>query len=246
MTITKKRKILLLGGCGSFGIKIFEKFINNEPNSFYYINIRDKSIKKKIYNNYKFKKIKFLSMDLSKKLNKNYVKILKRIKIDVFINASGSVNRQTFFKESDSNWNKIMMTNLNNPKKIIHFILPSMIKNKYGKIINFTSQVIRKTHPAAAPSYEISKAGLLSLNRYLAKNFAQFNINFNTIMPGTIKSKMQKNIIKKDFDKIKREIPQKRIGTTNEVAELVFFLCSERASYINGANINISGASLLD
>ena len=139
-----------------------------------------------------------------------------------------------------------MNVNLNGPMKLIKSILPNMIKNKYGKIINFTSQVIKKTHSAASPSYEISKAGLLSLNRYLSNNFAKHNINFNTVLPGTIKSHMQKNISEQDFNKIKKEIPQKRLGTPEEIAELVFFLCSDEASYINGASINISGGSILD
>ena len=74
----------------------------------------------------------------------------------------------------------------------------------------------------------------------------KYNINSNTVMPGTIKSKMQDTIPVKDFNNIKKNIPQNRLGKPEEVAELVFFLCSENASYINGASINISGASLLD
>jgi len=166
--------------------------------------------------------------------------------IDVLVNNAGIQFVSPIEDFPVEKWNAIMDINLNMPMLIIKIILANMIKNNYGKIINFTSQVIKKTHTAASPSYEVSKAGISSLNRYLAKNFSKYNINFNTIMPGTIKSNMQKTMSKKNLENIKIKIPQKRLGSPEEVAELVFFLCSERASYINGASINISGASLLD
>lgn len=246
MILTKKRNILILGALGTIGIKILEKFIKKEPHSVYFLFEKNNKELNKIYKKFKFFKIKLFSLDLSKKVNQAKIKNIKNYKIDVFINASGDINRKKFLEENDAEWSRIMNVNLNNPMKLIKAILPNMIKNKYGKIINFTSQVIKKTHSAASPSYEISKAGLLSLNRYLCKNFAKHQINFNTIMPGTIKSEMQRNISKLDFNKIKKDIPQKRLGNPEEVAELVFFLCSEEASYINGASINISGGSILD
>lgn len=246
MQAKNKRKILILGACGSIGSKILEKFLENEKKSNYIACYKKKNpiyiIKKKFKEN----NIKFIQVDLLKKNNKKFFNYIKENKIDVFINASGAINRKSFLKEKFADWNAIMNVNLNMPMQIIKIILANMIKNNYGKIINFTSQVIKKTHTAASPSYEVSKAGISSLNRYLAKNFSKYNINFNTIMPGTIKSNMQKTMSKKNLKNIKIKIPQKRLGSPEEVAELVFFLCSEKASYINGASINISGASLLD
>ena len=246
MILREHRNILILGASGTIGIKILENFIKKEPDSYYFLFVKNAKELKKISIKFNFPKIKVFLLDLSKKIGKKYIKNIHNYKIDVFINASGDINRKQFLKESDMEWNRIINVNLNSPMKLIKNILPNMIKNKYGKIINFTSQVVVKTHSAASPSYEISKAGLLSLNRHLSKNFAKYNINFNTIMPGTIKSEMQKDISEQDFNKIKKGIPQKRLGTPEEVAELVFFLCSEKASYITGASINISGGSILD
>ena len=246
MNTQRKRKILIIGACGSIGQKILEKFLVNEPNSVYFAGTRNRNILSKMKKKFKMNKIQFFSIDLSKKINKTFIYYAKKNKFDVFINASGSINRKKFLKEKYHDWQKIINVNLNSPMQVIKCILPNMIKNKYGKIINFTSQVIIKTHKAASPSYEVSKAGLLSLNRHLAENFSKYNINFNTIMPGTIESKMQDTMTLKEFNNIKKKIPQNRLGKPDEVAELVFFLCSEKASYINGANINISGASLLD
>jgi 3-oxoacyl-[acyl-carrier protein] reductase len=242
----KKRKILIIGACGSIGYKILEKFLYNEPESIYFVCTRNNLSKKKIKSKFIMSKIHFLNIDLSKKIKKNFISYIKNKKIDIFINASGDVNREKFLKEKYNDWQKIININLSSPMQIIQSLLPNMIKNKYGKIINFTSQVIRKTHNAASPSYEVSKAGLLSLNRYVAKNFSKYNINSNTIMPGTIKSKMQNTMSFMQLNDIKKNIPQNRLGQPEEVAELAFFLCSEKASYINGASINISGASLLD
>jgi 3-oxoacyl-[acyl-carrier protein] reductase len=240
------RKILILGACGSIGIKILEKFLDHEPNSIYFICTRNRIITSKIKKKFKMNKIKFLSIDLSKNVNKIFINFVKKNKIDVFINASGSINRKEFLKERYYDWQKVVNVNLNSPMQIIKSILPHMVKKKYGKIINFTSQVVKTTHSAASPSYEVSKAGILSLNRYLAKKYAKYNINFNTIMPGTIESKMQESMSKKDLNNIKKEIPQNRLGTPEEVADLVYFICSDKGSYINGASINISGASVLD
>jgi len=242
----KKRKILILGACGSIGNKILEKFLLNEPNSVYFICIQNRFDANKIKKKFKMNNINILNIDLSKKITKKTISSIKNKKIDVFINASGTVNREKFLKEKYSNWQKVIYVNLNSPMQIIQSILPNMIKNKYGKIINFTSQVIKNTHSAASPSYEVSKAGLLSLNRYVAKNFSKYNINSNTVMPGTIKSRMQSTMSIYQLNDIKKNIPQNRLGQPEEVAELVFFLCSENASYINGASINISGASVLD
>ena len=246
MILREHRNILILGACGTIGIKILEKFIKKEPNSFYFLFVKNDKELMRITTKFRLSKIKVFLLDLSKEIKKKYIKNIYNYKIDVFINASGDINRKKFLKENDNEWNRVINVNLNSPMKLIKTILPNMIKNKYGKIINFTSQVVIKTHSAASPSYEISKAGLLSLNRHLCKNYAKYNINFNTIMPGTIKSDMQKDISEKDFNKIKMGIPQKRLGVPEEVAELVFFLCSEKASYINGASINISGGSILD
>lgn len=246
MIIKKKRNILILGVAGTIGIRILEKFIKKEPHSIYFLFVKNNKDLKIIHKKFNFFKKKLFTLNLAKKISKKTIKNIQNFKIDVFINATGDINRKNFFEENDADWNRIINVNLNNPMKLIKAVLPNMIKNNYGKIINFTSQVIKKTHSAAAPSYEVSKTGLSSLNRYLSKNFAKHNINFNTIMPGTIKSKMQKDISKLDFNKIKKDIPQKRLGTAEEVAELVFFLCSKEASYINGASINISGGSILD
>lgn len=244
--MNKNRNILILGACGSIGIKILEKFLENEKQSNYIVCYNNKKLIYKIKKKFKKNKIKFIYLNLLNKNNRKFLNYIKRCQIDIFINASGAINRKGFLKEKISDWNSIMDINLNMPMQIIKIIIKNMIKKKYGKIINFTSQVIKKTHPAASPSYEVSKAGILSLNRHLAKKFAKYNINFNTIMPGTIKSNMQNSMSKKDLSNIKKEIPQERLGNPVEVADLVFFLCSENASYINGASINISGASLLD
>jgi 3-oxoacyl-[acyl-carrier protein] reductase len=246
MGLKKKRNILILGACGSIGNKILEKFLENERHSHYIACYHKHNFLFKFKKKFKGNNIEFISLDLKKKNNNKFFNYIKNNKIDVFINASGAINRKEFFKEKFSEWSDIMDINLNIPMKIIKILLAKMIKNNYGKVINFTSQVVKKTHSAASPSYEVSKAGMSSLNRYLAKKFAKYNINFNTIMPGTIKSRMQNSMSKKDINNIKKEIPQNRLGSPEEVADLVFFICSDKASYINGASINISGASILD
>ncbi len=248
--ISNKKTILILGSTGSLGSSIAKKFLN-EKNFIKKYEIILTSTNKKKFNktffNYSNSNIKYFNFNLLKYSKKNiFIKFLKKKKIDIFINATGAINRSDFRNETLKKWNEILDINLNIPMEIIKIILKKMIKNRYGKIVNFSSQVARNSHPFASPSYEVSKSAILALNRHLTKKYSKFNINFNTLVPGTISSKMQKTMSKKQLSKIKQSIPQKRLGDPNEIAELVFFLTSDKAAYINGASINISGGSIID
>jgi 3-oxoacyl-[acyl-carrier protein] reductase len=101
-------------------------------------------------------------------------------------------------------------------------------------------------HPNAGPSYEISKSALVALSRHIAFNYAKYNIRSNIISPGTIKSKMQSTMKKNILLNIKKIIPLQRFGKPVEIAKLVKFLLSNESSYITGADIKISGGSILD
>ena len=248
--ISKKKTILILGSTGSLGSSIAKKFLNEKNvNKKYEIILTSTNKKKfnKIFNHYSNFDITYFNFNFLKYSETNkFIKFLKKKKIDILINATGSINRSDFTKETLKKWNQILDINLNIPMEIIKIVLKKMIKNKYGKIINFSSQVARNYHPFASPSYEVSKSAIMALNRHLTKKFSKYNINFNTLVPGTISSKMQKTMSKKQVLKIKQNIPQKRLGKPDEIAELVFFLTSDKASYINGASINISGGSIVD
>lgn len=245
----KNIKILIIGGSGSIGIELVRSLISKD----YYVIATGNKVKKKSF----FKKIgkscpktcEYFSYDFSNiKNTKVFLKKINKLHKDIHlvINCSGAINRKNFETETDDQFQKIMNINFFSPRLIIKNLIRSMKKKKRGIILNFSSQVSKFPHPNAGTSYEISKICLESLSRNIAFNFGKYGIRSNIISPGTIKSKMQKNMSKKAFKILKEKIPLKKIGNPTDVTNLIEFLVSNKSSYINGANINISGGSILD
>ncbi|MFI5341981.1 MAG: SDR family NAD(P)-dependent oxidoreductase [Candidatus Methylomirabilales bacterium] len=107
-----------------------------------------------------------------------------------------------------------------------------------GSIVNVTSIAGKRVHPFAGPAYATSKAALAALTREMANDFSAFGIRVNAVSPGEVTT----SILSPGTDAIvERWVPMKRLGTTGEVAEVIYFLCSEAASYVNGAEIPVDG-----
>ena len=116
-----------------------------------------------------------------------------------------------------------------------------MKNNKWGRVINIAS-IFGKISKAHRASYSASKFGLDGLTTALAVEVAEFGILANCVSPGFIHTDLTTKILGKEaIDKLEKEIPIKRLGQANEIAELVAFLCSEKNSYLTGQNIIIDG-----
>jgi len=111
------------------------------------------------------------------------------------------------------------------------------LKAGKGSIVNVTSIAGSRVHPFAGTAYATSKAALSSLTREMAADFGPHGIRVNAIAPGEIETA----ILSPGTQKIVDNIPLRRLGTTDEVAETIFFLCSESASYVTGSEIHING-----
>ncbi len=240
----KKKNVLITGATGSIGQEVANFFDKKKEYNLILTGSKNLSVKR-LKKKFKNSSHTFLTIDFLK-INKKVLKFLKKEKIDLYINCAGIINRQHFLNEKLSDSQKVLKVNYETPVQISKIILKKMIKQKFGRIIYLNSQMSKLVHPNASSSYSSSKSALQSFTRHAAKNCGFYNININGIMAGTIRSKMQKNFNKKVFQKLIKEIPSNRIGEKKEIAELVYFLCSDKASYINGALINISGGSILD
>jgi len=242
-------KVLVIGGSGSIGLEVVKTLHSKGYNILATGNKVKKSFFFSSLGHKASAKIQYISCDFSNLQNtKKFVHKIKsqNNNIHYLINCSGALNRESFETESETHFQKIMNINFFSPRLIIKYFLKKMKIKKKGVILNFSSQVSRFPHPNAGTSYEISKVCLESLSRHIAYSYGKYGIRSNIISPGTIKSKMQKNMSKKAFNILKEKIPLKKIGAPQDVANLVSFLISEKGSYINGANINISGGSILD
>ena len=100
-------------------------------------------------------------------------------------------------------------------------------------------------HPAASPSYEVSKAGVTALTRHLAQEYAKFNICVNNIAPGSIDTDLPKSMTTDQRQTLKNAVPMKRLGLVEEVAECAIFLASNKSDYITGSSLHINGGSLI-
>lgn len=172
----------------------------------------------------------------------NFV-IQKYKKIDVLVNNAGISSYGLFTDITDEDWKKVIDTNLYSAFCVTQEVLPSMIHEKEGCIINISS--IWGTVGASCESiYSISKAGMDAMTKSLAKELGPSNIRVNSIAPGLIDTDMNKNLSKESIEEIKQEIPLGRIGQPEEIAKCIKWLMED--NYTTGQVISINGGWIIN
>lgn len=161
-------------------------------------------------------------------------------RIDILINNAGIAIDTTFEDKTKENYKKILDINLIAPFLLSRKIGPKMKDNKYGVIINISSTNALDTPYIESIDYDSSKAGLISVSSNLA-NYLSPYVRVNTVCPGWIDTKMNQNLDNDFKEKEEEKILLKRFGKPEEVAELISFLISDKASYINNSIIRIDG-----
>jgi len=245
----RKKVAIITGGSRGIGKAIAKKFIENGA-SLLLIALHEKgldNVKKdlsKVGNN-----VDILNGDISDPaFSKKIIEraIYKFGTVDILVNNAGIITRTPTEDLSLKEWHRVIDVNLNGTFYLCQAVLPIMCNNKYGKIINLTSQMARIPHPNASPSYEVSKAGIAALTRHLAYHYAKYNVYVNSIAPGSIATDLAKSMSNEAREKLKKSILLGRLGKPEEVGSLALFLASDSSNYITGATINISGGSLMD
>ena len=160
--------------------------------------------------------------------------------IDILINNAGIAIDTLFEDKTKDNFMKILDINLVAPFLLCKKIGPKMVDNKYGIIINISSTNGIDTPYIESIDYDASKAGLISLSKNLANYFAPY-VRVNTICPGWVNTEMNKNLDSDFISKEENKILLSRFANPREVANLVEFLISDKASYINDSIIRIDG-----
>jgi 3-oxoacyl-[acyl-carrier protein] reductase len=161
-------------------------------------------------------------------------------KIDILVNNAGVVRDNLILRMNSTDWDAVLRTNLDGAYHCIKEVLPGMVRQRYGRIINLASVVAQAGNPGQA-NYIASKAGLIGLTKAVAAEVARRNITVNAVSPGFIDTPMTGRLPEGVHDKLLSVIPLGRMGTDREVAYGVRFLASEEAAYITGHVLNING-----
>ena len=163
-------------------------------------------------------------------------------RIDILINNAGISEYKLFTDETDEDWDKIINTNLYSVFAMSQEVIPNMIHNKKGLIINMSSAwgVVGGSLEAI---YSVSKAGVDGLTKALAKELGPSNIRVNSIAPGMIYTKMNSKFTEEELEVIKEEIPLGKIGDTTDVAKCVEWLIEDK--YTTGQVISINGGWII-
>jgi NAD(P)-dependent dehydrogenase (short-subunit alcohol dehydrogenase family) len=165
-------------------------------------------------------------------------------KIDYLINNAGISDQIIPIVEQDNQyWQRLIDIHLKGTYLCSKETARIMIKNNFGRIINISSVVGLKGFPMRT-AYGPAKAAIMNLTKVLAIEWAKFNINVNAVAPGAIKTEMLEDFIRRGIfndGELIQKIPMGRLGTGDEIAEVILFLCSNSASYINGATIVVDG-----
>lgn len=194
-------------------------------------------------NNFLSKKGKGILMDFSdlnsiKKSLKNASTDI--LNIDILVNNAAITYNNLLLRTKHYDWEKIININLTSIFFLSKIVIKNMLKKSFGRIINIGS-VVGSIGNAGQTIYSITKAGLVGFSKSLSHEISSRGITINVVAPGFIETDMIKNLSKKQHDSILEKIPLHRLGKVEEVAEVVVFLASDKASYITGETIHVNG-----
>jgi 3-oxoacyl-[acyl-carrier protein] reductase len=160
--------------------------------------------------------------------------------IPLLVNNAGITRDNLLMRMKKEDWDEVIETNLSGIYRICRSLVPSMVKARYGRIVNVTSVVARSGNPGQA-NYAAAKAGIEGFTRSLAKELASRNVTVNCVAPGFIDTDMTKSLTDAQREVLLAQVPMKRLGTPDDVAGGVCWLLSDRASYVTGITLDING-----
>ena len=160
--------------------------------------------------------------------------------VSILVNNAGITQDQLAMRMKDEEWDAVIATNLSAVARLSRAVLRSMMKAKYGRIINITS-VVGSAGNAGQMNYAAAKAGVAGMSRALAREIGSRNITVNCVAPGFIDTDMTKALTEQQVAALLQQIPAGRFGMPEDIAASVSFLASPHAGYITGTTLHVNG-----
>jgi 3-oxoacyl-[acyl-carrier protein] reductase len=236
------RVAIVTGGAQGFGLAITERFIQSGAKVIIWD--IDEDAAKKAITKVGSENLNYQIVDVSNFENIN--KSLKEIenqhgKIDIFVNNAGIAGMNTTVAEYPvEEWNRVINLNLNSVFYCCKAVVPFMIKNDYGRIVNIASIAGKEGNPNAS-AYSTSKAGVIGLTKSLGKELALKNIAVNCVTPAAAKTRIFDQMTEEHINYMLSKIPRNRFAKVDELASLVTWLSSEENSFSTSAVFDLSG-----
>jgi 3-oxoacyl-[acyl-carrier protein] reductase len=161
-------------------------------------------------------------------------------KIDILVNNAGITKDGLAMRMKKEDWDSVLATNLTGAFLAIQQVLPVMLKERWGRIINISS-IVGETGNPGQSNYVASKAGLIGLTKSLAQEIASRNVTVNAVAPGFVETDMTVGLSDEVKNTLLAHIPLRRFGKVEDVAAAVRFLASEEAGYITGHVLDVNG-----
>lgn len=245
MQSLSKKTILVTGGTRGIGAAIVKKLVELNANvAFTYHSSSNKADELiAMLSNYEVS-VKAYQSDASNHLEAE--KLVNKVvedfgNIDVLVNNAGITRDTLLLRMNETQWDEIMTTNLKSVFNLTKFAIKPMMKQRSGSIINMSS-IVGISGNAGQSNYSASKAGIIGFTKSIAKEMGSRSIRCNAIAPGFIETEMTAELDDKVKENYIKNIPLKRMGDSEDVANLVAFLASDASAYISGQVISICGA----
>ena len=238
LIIMDKKIAFITGISRGIGLEIAKSFVNDD---YFVIGTSRSSFR--INEELNSENCMHLLMDVTdrKQISSCFDELKKINKIpNVLINNAGITKDQLFLRMKEDDWDDVINSNLTSVFNITKLFIKSMVKDRYGKIINISSVAGLMGNPGQV-NYSASKAGLGGFTRALAKEVAARNITVNCIAPGFIETDMTNHFQDEELENILNQIPANKMGNPHQIADLALFLASSKGDYITGQTISVDG-----
>lgn len=237
----KNRVAIVTGGAQGFGYSISKRFL--ESGASVIIWDIDKKFIDSATKELNSDKLQSQIVDVTnfQELEKKFKEITNKSNVDIFINNAGIAGQnEKVWNYSNEEWHKVINLDLNAVFYCCKIVVPHMIKNNYGRIVNIASIAGKEGNPNAS-AYSTAKAGVIALTKSLGKELADKNIAVNCVTPAAAKTRIFDQMTDEHINYMLSKIPRNRFVKVEELASIVAWIASEENSYTTGAVFDLSG-----